>query len=469
MKQLLSFSLAAALLAGCTMAPKYERPAAPVAQTWATNAAAAAVPSVPAADLAWQNFFQDPRLLKLIEVALTNSLDLRVAALNVETARAQYRIQRSSLLPTVNANAGGSRSRTPADIAGAPDAIHTTTYSVSASVTSYELDFFGRVRSLKAQALNKYLATDESRKSVQISLISEVAIQYLTERQLDEQLLLTRQTLQAVEASYDLNKRSYENGVASELDLRSSEAQVQTARANLATLTQQRAQSENALVLLLGCPLPASLPPPQPLGSQKLIADLSPGQPADLLQRRPDIRAAELLLKAVNANIGAARAAFFPRVFLTGSIGATSLKVEDLFTGPQKAWSFAPQITVPIFDAGNNKASLDVAKLSKQIEVANYQKAIQTAFREVSDALVARTSLNDRIQAEQGLVAAQQKRYDLAELRYRNGVDSYQTVLQAQQDLYSAQKNLIQSQTDRLSNLVTLYKTLGGGWTEPRR
>jgi len=299
-----------------------------------------------------------------------------------------------------------------------------------------------------------------------IALVGEVVIQYLTERELDEQLAVARQTLEAVQSSYALNQRTFDAGTANELDLRSAEAQVQTARANVAALTRLRAQAENALVLLAGQSLPGDLPPTQPLDTPGLVPDLPPGLPADLLQRRPDILQAEHQLRAANANIGAARAAFFPKILLTGSAGTASAQLSDLFTGPQTAWNFSPQITVPIFDTGKNFASLKVAKVDRQIAVAQYEAAIQNAFREVADALAARTTLEEEIAAEKSLVTAQRQRFQLADMRYRNGVDNYLTVLTAQQGLYSAQQSLIQSQFARLANCITLYKALGGGWVE---
>lgn len=456
----------AALLAGCTMSPRYERPPAPVAQTWPAYGGAGSTKGIAAAEVGWREFFTDPRLLKLIELSLTNNRDLQVAVLNVEVSRAQYRIQRAALLPTVNGGAAVSRQRIPGDVSGFGQPLNYTEYSVNAGVTAYELDLFGRIRSLKAQALHRYFATEEARKSAQIALIAEVAVQYLTERALDEQLAVATQTLKTVESARDLNQRSFDYGLTSELDLRSAEAQVQTVRASLATLAQARAQAGNALVLLVGQPLPAGLPAPKPLAAQRPVVDVPEGLPADLLERRPDIRAAEYQLQAANANIGAARAAFFPRILLTGAAGAASLKLEDLFLGSAQAWSFSPQITVPIFDAGNNRANLDAAQLQRRIEVANYQKAIQIAFREVADALAARTQLETQIKALEGLVKAEQQRFDLAEIRYRGGVDSYLNVLSAQQDLFNAQQNLIQARALRCTNLINLYKALGGGWRE---
>src|SRR5882724_8986024 len=335
-------TLTIGLLAGCTLAPKYERPVAPVSQAWPSGPAYAGNESGrfmtnAAAEIGWREFFQDARLQKLIDLALTNNRDLRVAVLNVEQSRAQYRIQRADLLPTISADASGTRQRTPGDVLGAGTGFgpnHAVTFSQyrsSVGVTAYQLDLFGRVRSLNKQALENYFATEEARKSAHIALVAEVAIQYLTGRQLNEQLTLTRQTLAAVQSSYDLNKRSFEVGTASELDLQTSAAQVQTARANVAIFERQLAQAENALVLLTGQPLPDNLPPPESLDDQNLPGNLPADLPADLLQRRPDILQAEHLLKAANANIGAARAAFFPKITLTGSAGTESLQLSHLF------------------------------------------------------------------------------------------------------------------------------------------
>jgi multidrug efflux system outer membrane protein len=463
--------LLAVALAGCTMAPRYERPQAPIARDWPTGPAYGGVHTNQAAATAtasfgWREFFGDPRLQKLIELALANNRDLRVAVLNVDAARAQYRIARSALFPTIDAVANGSRQRLPGGLLGEGQSITYSQYSVGLGVTAYELDLFGRVRSLKAQALENYFASDEGRKSAHLSLLAQVAIQYLAEREFDEGLAITQKTLESVEAYYDLIQKSFDIGNSSELDLRSAEAQVQNARANVASYQRQRAQAENGLVLLVGRSLPEDLPLPQPLDAQPVVADLPAGLPSDLLQRRPDILAAEHQLKAANANIGAARAAFFPKITLTGSAGTTSGQLADLFAGGSLAWSYAPQITLPIFDAGNNLANLNVAKITKRIEIAQYEKAIQSAFREVADALAARATLETEIQAEQALVKAEEQRYNLAGILYRNGAENYLTVLTAQQDLYSAQQRLLQSRFARLANLVTLYKALGGGWQE---
>jgi multidrug efflux system outer membrane protein len=456
-------------LAGCTFAPKYQRPAAPVAQTWPKSSAVKknhGHQTNAVADLGWREFFREPRLQKLIELSLTNNRDLRVAMLNVEQSRAQYRIERSALFPEIDAGGSGLRERFPRDLSGTGHAVTQSQYSLSLGTTAYELDLFGRIRSLKNAALENYFAIAEVQKSAQISLVAQVAIQYLAERELSGQLKMTQQTLAAVQHSYRLIKAGYDAGAESELDLRSAEAQVETAKANAAAYGQQHAQAENALVLLVGEPLPADLPPPRSLNAQHLLTDLPPGLPSDLLQRRPDILAVEHQLKAANADIGAARAAFFPAIRITADAGVSSAQLSGLFAGGSGTWLFNPQITLPIFAGGRNKANLDVANLSKLIEVANYEKAIQTAFREVADALAAKKFLDEQLADETALVKAEQRRYDLADVRYRNGVDNYLAVLLAQQDLYTAQQSLIATQFSRLSNLVTLYQALGGGWQE---
>jgi len=393
-------------------------------------------------------------------LALKNNRDLRVAALNVELLSAQYRIGLAQGFPQINAIGSGQKQK---EIIVGGSVVKAGNYNVSLGVTSYELDLWGHVRSLKKQALENYFATIEAQRSAQISLIAQVAIQYLTQRALQEQLIETQKTQKSVEDYYQLIKASYDLGNASLLDLRLADVQMQTARVNFFNYQRLLAQAENALVLLIGQPIPSNLPEPRVFNLQKVLSDIPAGLPSDLMERRPDILEAEHQLKAANANIGAARSAFFPKILLTGSGGIASVKLTDLFTG-SSVWNFAPQITMPIFDAGANRASLDAAKISKSIQVAQYEKAIQTAFQEVADALTARASYNDQMKAQEALVKAQQQRYDLADIRYRNGIDSYLTVLIAQQDLYTAEQNLIQLQLARLSNLITLYKALGGSW-----
>ncbi|WP_242338280.1 MULTISPECIES: AdeC/AdeK/OprM family multidrug efflux complex outer membrane factor [Anaeromyxobacter] len=466
----LAAATAAVLLASCTLAPRYRRPEAPVAGQWpegaAAEAARAAAPGAAPAELGWRDVFGDPRLQALIALALENNRDLRVAALNVELARAQYRIQRSQQLPTVAGTASATRQHVDADLSPTGRASTSTQWEVGAGVTAFELDLFGRVRSLKRSALEQYLATEEARRSAHLSLVAEIATQYLAARALDDQVALARQTLKTLQASYDLTKRSYDVGRTSELDLRTAESQVLSARFNLAAYAQQREQAQNALVLLVGQPLPAGLPAPEPLEAAPLLADLPPGLPSELLQRRPDILGAEHALRAANASIGAARAAFFPSITLTAFGGTASGELSGLFGAGSGLWSFTPQLTLPLFTGGRNRANLDAAEVRKSIEVARYEKAIQVAFREVADALAARASLDDQLAAQTARVEAEQRRYAISDLRYRKGVDSYVTVLVAQRDLYAAQQQLIQSRLARLGNLVALYKALGGGWLE---
>ncbi|MCY1076838.1 efflux transporter outer membrane subunit [Archangium lansingense] len=454
----------AALLVSCTLAPKYQRPEAPVASAFPGGEGGKGQTGVHAADIGWRDVFGDARLRELISLALENNRSLRIAALNVERARAQYQIQRADLFPTVNATASDALQRLPAFQSPTGEAMTLNAYSVGVGVTAYELDFFGRVRSLNNQALEQYLALGEAQRSAHLSLVAEVARAYLTQRALDEQLALARQTLETVQASFDITRRSYELGRASELDLRTAETQVHASRFTLEFYKRQYAQAENALVLLIGRPLPAELPAPRPLSTLQLLADLPEGLPSDLLKRRPDILQAEHQLKAANANIGAARAAFFPSITLTGSGGLSSTELVGLFSGGAGVWSFVPQIRVPIFTGGRLRANLEVAEVSKSIEIARYEATIQTAFREVADALVARASLEEQLKEQTERVAAEEQRFRLSEQRYRAGVDSYITLLSAQRDLYNAQQMLIDARLSRLSNLVNLYKALGGGW-----
>jgi multidrug efflux system outer membrane protein len=464
-KHLLLLFAGALWLAGCTMMPSYERPPAPVAAQYpaATHAA-----TEPAREVAWRAFFADERLRKLIEFSLTNNLDLRAAVLNVELSRAEYRVTRSQLLPTVDATGSYTRSRSSSvgfpGGGGGSSSFTSTEWNASLGTTAYEVDLFGRVRSLNRQALEQYFALAEARRNAQISLVAEVATEYFALRQAQEQVQLARQTLQVVQQSYDLNKATFDAGATSELDLRTAEGQVQTARINLLGYERVLAQSENMLVLLIGGQLPENLPPAQRFASSNLVAEIPAGLPSELVQRRPDILEAEHVLKAANANIGAARAAFFPSITLTASVGNTSAQLSRLFGSGTGVWSFAPQVTLPVFTGGQNLADLDAAKISKRIDIANYQKAIETAFREVSDALVAASSYGAQIDAEVAAVNAQQKRYDIADARYRQGEDTYLNVLSAQQDLYAAQQGLLEAQFNKLSSQIALYQALGGGW-----
>jgi len=453
------------ILGGCTMAPKYTRPDAPVPSQWPTGASysepALAVSTPVATGLKWWEFITDKNLQKTIETALDNNRDLRVAVLNVEKAKAMYGIGKVSLLPSFNAVGSWYKGRVPADLSSTGSAMTSERYDVSLGVTSWELDFFGRIRSLKDQALEQYLATDQASRSAQIMLISTVAQAYLALAANREALQLVSKTLETQEASYKMIRKHYDVGLLSELDLRRAQSQVDTARRDVALYTQTAAQAENALTLLIASPASPELLPAK-------LADVSPpreitaGLASDVLLRRPDVLAAEHQLKAANANIGAARAAFFPRITLTAAAGTASADLSSLFKAGSGAWSFAPQIVMPIFDARTWHA-YDVTKIDRELSVARYEQTIQTAFREVADALAVRGTANQQIEAQQSLVDALDIAYRLSEKRFVKGIDSYLSVLDAQRSLLVAQQGLIMLHLARLNNMFTLYKTLGGG------
>jgi outer membrane protein, multidrug efflux system len=453
-------------LTGCsTMAPKYSQPALPVPTEWPSGPAykdhAAKPGDMPAADIAWRDFFLDERLRKVIDLALANNRDLRIATLNIQRTRALYRIQRAELLPTVNAGAIFSKERVPGILSGSGHPETTELYNVNLGISSWELDLFGRIRSLKDAALQEYLATEQARRSTQISLVAEVANTCLTLAADRELLKLAQETLRAQDATYNLIRRRYEVGASSELDLRQAQTRVDAARVDISRYTAIVAGDENALTLVVGSSVPDGLLPTE-LNTVTILKDISPGLPGDVLQRRPDILQAENQLKAANANIGAARAAFFPRITLTTSIGTTSDQLSGLFKSGSDTWSFIPQIVTPIFDA-RTWSAYDVAKVDKEISLTQYEKAIQAAFREVADALAQRGTIGDQMAAQQSLMEATADSYRLSDLRYKNGIDSYLSVLDAQRSLYAAQQGLISVRLSRLINLVTLYKVLGGG------
>ena len=451
----------AMVLSGCiSLAPKYERPAAPVAPAFPLAPTPDDAPAVSAAtseaasSIAWQRFFADGRLQQLIALALQNNRDLRVAILNIEQARATYRIRRADILPTVGLGATGT-------VQPGPDI-----YQAGVQISTFELDFFGRVRSLSNAALAQYLATDEARKTTQISLISQVASTYLA-LQADEELLeLTRQTLKTREDSNRLNQLKYDNGIVSKLDLDQSLSLVEQARVVLAQQLRQRAQDANSLTLLVGGPIPATLPKGVALADTSL-AELPPGLPSDLLNVRPDIRSAEQQLIAANANIGAARANFFPHISLTGTAGTASTELNSLFKGGSYGLVFTPTIFLPIFDYGRNVANLDSAKAGRDIAVAQYEKSIQTAFREVADALAGQSTYTEQLRAQLAVAKSEADRFSLSDLRYRSGASSYLDLLDAQRSLFDAQRASVEANLARLQNQVTLYRVLGGGWTMP--
>lgn len=463
---IVSAAIAGSLLAGgCTLSPKYARPDAPVESQFPGQQVEERDDRVRTADLGWREVFADARLQALVDLALQNNRDLRVAALNVERVHAQYRIQRAPLFPSVGASGSATFQQLPALIPSSAF-IPRQQYALGIGITAWELDFFGRTRSLSERALQQYFATEQARRSAHLALVAQVATAHFNERAFAEQLELARMTIRTVEESFELTRRSFELGTASELDLRTAESQLATARANLAFYEQRHQQSLNTLVFLIGSPLPEDLPEPTPLTEAQVRTDLPAGLPSDLLTRRPDILAAEHQLIAANASIGAARAAFFPSISLTGNGGLQSPDLGQLLSGDAFTWNFVPRINVPIFQGGALRANLDVAKISKQIEIANYERSIQAAFREVADALVAREAIEEQIAAHQARVAAEEQRYRLAELRYRAGIERYVTLLTAQRDLYTAQQQLIDSQFARLANVATLYRALGGGWNE---
>jgi multidrug efflux system outer membrane protein len=460
------FIVACALfLGGCTsLAPEYKRPAAPVAAQFPVVSGAAATSTTTAPEIEWQSFFTDAKLKQLIEVALQNNRDLRIAVLNIEQSRAQFQIRRADQFPTVNAALTGSRqpNATPANGAGRISSV----YTAGLAVTAYEFDFFGRVASLKDAALAQYLATEEGRKIAQISLIASVANTYLGLLADDELVSITRQTLVTRQASYKLAKLRFDSGVASELDLRSAESLLEAANTALAQQTRQRALSENALTLLLGQGGGAEIASKDSSFAKTTLQDVPAGLPSDLLVRRPDIRQAEQQLIAANANIGAARAAFFPRISLTATAGTASSRLAGLFQAGTWGWTLAPQLLLPIFDAGRNTAGLASSKAAEGIAVAGYEKAIQTAFKEVSDALAGRATYAEQLRAAEAQANAESVRYRLADLRYQNGVSSQLDQLDAQRSLFAARQAVVQTRLAQLQSQVTLYKVLGGGWKD---
>jgi len=459
--------LAASALSACTLAPPHQRPALAVDTTWPI-AAANTGSAVTAADLGWREVFQDPRLQGVIDLSLSNNRDLRVAVLNIEQARAQYRVQRAALLPGVDASASGTRGRSSSSqtiaIPGGPAADRDVeSYSAGVGVTSYELDIFGRVRSLRDAALQSYLATRETSRAVQISLIAETAGAWLNLAADQDLLALAQDTLATRQESLKLTRSRFDAGAANQLDLRQAETLAETARSDVATYVAQVEQDRNALRLVVGTNVPADLLPAGGLVTAQIMPDLPAGLPSDVLTRRPDVLAAEHQLQGASANIGAARAAFFPRITLTGSAGAASNDLDGLFDSGSGTWSFAPRISLPIFAGGANVAGLDSAKAGRDIAVAQYERTVQTAFREVADALAVQSTIQERVGSQERLVAAANDTVRLSRARYGAGIDSSLTLLDSQRTLYTAQQGLIRSRLVRASNLATLYKALGGG------
>lgn len=506
-------------LGGCSLIPDLDAPPLPVSATYPKGPAyqdpnLTAEQAVQSADtIGWRNFFPDRRMQSLIEISLRNNRNLRIAALNVAAAQAQYRVQRSDLFPHISlsgigeygtlpektsiassgagAGAGSgsgaaastaattaasnlSGAATTSVVSSSPTSLTTTPaqhisyryYNVGLGFASYELDVFGRLRSLTTQAFETYLANADTARSTQISLIAEVASGYLTVLADRELLRITNETVKSEQDAYDITNQMFKGGTTTLLSVRQAETALETAKANIPLYTRQAAQDENALVVLLGQPMPTDLPVGRGLDNQDLLANLPAGLPSDLLLRRPDIVAAEHNLLSANASIGAARAAFFPSISLTSSGGVAGSQLSRLFTAGGLTYSFAPQINIPIFTAGQNQGNLDLAKLQKNIQIATYEQTIQTAFREVSDALAGRQTYVDQVAAQQRLVDAAADSVRLSLMRFRGGVDSFLPVLQAQQSLYPAQQNLLSLEQAQLTNYINLYKALGGGLVE---
>jgi multidrug efflux system outer membrane protein len=447
------------------MIPTYDRPEAPVESTWPQGEAypAEAVNSE-APLLGWREFFTDPALQQLVGIALENNRDLRAAALNVQSYQALYRIQRAQVLPSVTGDGAGTRTRTPGDLGYTGESTTAGQYSVTLGV-SWEADLFGRLRSLNEQALQQYFASEAGQRATQISLVSSVATAYLT-WQADKALLqLSHDTLDTYEDSLRITQRSFDVGVATSLELRQAQTAVNSARASVARYTRQVAQDQNSLNVLLGGGAPSGVLQQRDLGAQQL-AELPVGLPSRLLTQRPDILQAEYQLKAANANIGAARAALFPNISLTAAAGTASSQLSGLFDAGSGYWNFAPQISLPIFNAGRLRAEVNYAELQKDVRVAEYERTIQGAFQEVADGLAARRTYVDQVQAQRDLVESTQGYYDLANRRYRTGVDSYLTLLDAQRELFTAQQQLITERLNQLTSEINLFQAMGGGWDQ---
>ena len=453
--------------AGCTMEPRYRRPDAPIPGQWPASVASAqgqtdAAPA--AAALAWRDFITDAKLRQVVELALQNNRDLRAAALNVELARALYGIQRDSLFPSITAQGSGGKQRASAELTEGSRPRTTESYSTSIGALSWEVDFFGRVRSFNKEAWQKYQATKEARRSAQTLLVSNLVAAYLNLAANRDALALAQDTLRAQEDSYRLVSRQYEAGVATELDLRQAQAPLETARASAAQYTRLLAQAENALNLLAGTTVPADLLP-DGLAQVADFKEIAAGLPSAVLLDRPDVMQAEATLKAANADLGVARAAFFPRIALTGTVGSASRELNGLFDGGTGTWSFLPSVSMPIFDARTWTAHR-AAQVQRKMAVTQYEKAIQSAFREVADALATRATIGEQLASQQRLVEALAESNRLAAARFEKGVDSYLVSLDAQRSLFAAQQGLVSLRQAALVSRVQLYAALGGGGIE---
>ncbi|WP_422766094.1 efflux transporter outer membrane subunit [Pseudomonas hefeiensis] len=450
-----------ALCSGCTsLAPQYEAPPSPVPAAWLDTAQD--LQGRPAPSLAWNDYFTDPLLQQLIQTALDNNRDLRVALLRVEEARAAHQIQRADLFPQVNAGAQGARARVPGDLNMSGNPVTSGEYRAEIGVSSWELDLWGRVRNLNDSALQQWLATEAGSQAAHTALVAQVADAYLGVRDLSERVALTQHTVESRQESFRIFSRRFEVGSASKLELTQVQVLLNQAQTLLAQLEQAYAAQIHALGLLIGAH-PGPLPEAAPFDETLVLADLAPGLPSELLAARPDIQAAEHRLIAAHANIGAARAAFFPRIALTGNVGTVSAELDGLFSSGSRAWSFVPVVSLPIFDGGLRQANLELSEVRRHIAVAEYEKSIQTAFREVSDALSARRWLTEQRDLQRTALTIAQERARLSQLRYDSGSAPFLEVLDAQRELLSTEQQLVQARSALLSNQVALYAALGGG------
>lgn len=454
------------LVSGCSMIPDYARPDFAAAPQWQDMSGYETPENrIAAQELAWQEFFRSEDLQKVIGIALENNKDLHQAALNIREARAQYNIERSDIVPNFDANAGAAYQQTPEEASPTGQEQNTELYEVNLGLSAWELDLFGRLRSQSEAALNDYLATEQARDVVRNVLIAETANAWLQLRADRKLLAVTENTLAAQENTHRLLSRSMEQGAATAIDVARAATAMETARVNLHEYRRLVAQDKNALITLMGVEYDESLiPAAEELATVDIADNLEAGIPSGVLLRRPDVKKAEYELRARNADIGAARAAFFPRITLTGSYGLASEGLSQLFTGGAAgAWSFLPQMTVPVFQGGRNQANMDIAEIRKEKAIVNYEQTIQTAFREVADELAARSTLTAQLEAQERLVEAARTVYEKSDARYKAGIDNFLSVLDAQRELYTAEQNEILIKRQQLSNMVNLYKTLGGG------
>lgn len=467
MKPVLKTLPLAVLLAACSFTPEYREPQVALPQSWMEVAVAEQADGTAAAELGWREFFRDAQLQTLIQEALSFNHNLKKAALNVQIAQAQYGIQRTAELPQVNANGTVSRSRTPRDLGGAPRGRTGETYNIGLGVAAFELDFFGRVQAMSEAALNKYLSTREAQDAARLSVIAAVAKTYYQARIAEAQMRLADDVLSTREESYRLSKLQYDAGLLTASALRGVEAQIESARDSRAQARRGQQQALNALSLLIGRPvsqinLPAAGDLQDPFAALRLPA----GIPANVLLARPDIREAEYLLKAANANIGAARAALYPSISLTGSLGFGSTELHNLIERPNLAWNIGPAVMLPIFDRGKLQRNVEISEAQQQIAVENYQSVVQSAFYEVADALVARETLAEQYAAQQRGNKAVAERRRLERLRFNAGVSTALDLLDAERESYGSEQGLLATELQMLVNNVDLYIAMGGGLTE---